>query len=70
MMNTASVPKLLVSKHDAAASLGISVRTVENLISRKQLPTRKIGRRTLIALSELQRFVRSDRSKLPSGLAV
>ncbi len=50
------VPKLLVSKRDAAIALGVSIRTVENLIARKHLPKRKLGRRTLIPFSALERF--------------
>jgi excisionase family DNA binding protein len=52
--------KLLVSKREAASALSVSVRTVENLIRRKELLARKIGRRTLIPLSALESFARRD----------
>jgi excisionase family DNA binding protein len=52
--------KLLMSKKDAAAALGVCVRTVEHLISAKELPCRKIGRRTLIPVSALEQFARRD----------
>lgn len=49
-----------MSKKDAAAALGVCVRTVEHLISAKELPCRKIGRRTLIPVSALEQFARRD----------
>lgn len=52
--------KLLMSKKDAATALGVCVRTVEHLISAKELPCRKIGRRTLIPVSALEQFARRD----------
>jgi excisionase family DNA binding protein len=54
------IAKLLLSKKDAATALGVCVRTVEHLISAKELPCRKIGRRTLIPLSALEQFVKRD----------
>jgi len=51
-------PPLLVTKRDAAAMLSVCVRTVENLISMKLLPHRKIGRRTLIPYSAVVAFAR------------
>jgi excisionase family DNA binding protein len=51
---------LLVSKRSAAAMLGVSVRTLENLIRLKELPARRIGRRCLVERHTLERFVRRD----------
>jgi excisionase family DNA binding protein len=51
---------LLVSKRTAASMLGLSVRTLENLISIKELPVRRIGRRCLIERQALERFARRD----------
>ena len=56
---------LLVSKREAAALIGVSVRTLENLIGNKQLPTRRIGRRCLIERSALERFARHDHRTRP-----
>ena len=42
---------------DAARSLGIGRSTIYELIGARELRTFKIGNRTLIAESELQRFV-------------
>ncbi len=60
MLTTTTVPTLLVSKRDAATALGVSVRTIDNLLACKELRARKVGRRTLIALTELERFARCD----------
>lgn len=51
---------LLMSKRESASMLGLSVRTLENLISRKELPARRIGRRCLIERQALERFARRD----------
>lgn len=52
--------KILVSKKEAAALLGISLRTVENLIARKELESRRIGRRRLIPRVSLEKLARRD----------
>jgi excisionase family DNA binding protein len=51
---------LLVNKREAAALLGISVRTLENLIASKELPVRRIGRRVLVLRSKIVQFINSD----------
>jgi excisionase family DNA binding protein len=51
---------LLLSKRSAAAALGISLRTLETLISVKELKSVRIGRRRLIPRCELERFARRD----------
>jgi excisionase family DNA binding protein len=48
---------LLLSKHEAAQMLGVSLRTLEYLISRGEITTRRIGRRVLISRSALEVFV-------------
>jgi len=52
--------KLLLSKREAAQSLGISVRTLENLVARKLLESRRLGRRRMIPASALAQFARRD----------
>lgn len=54
------VEKILLSKRDCANALSLSVRTVENLIARKELIARRVGRRTLVLASSLQAFARRD----------
>lgn len=51
---------LLLSKRNAAASLGISLRTLEMLISIKELKSVRIGKRRLIPRRELEKFARRD----------
>ena len=60
MESKTEVPKILISKREAAIALGVSVRTVDNLIQCKELQARRVGRRTLIAVAELERFARRD----------
>lgn len=62
---TGGAPKLLVSKREAAELLSVSVRTIENLLARKELQARKVGRRTLLAFAALERFVRRDHPTQP-----
>jgi excisionase family DNA binding protein len=52
--------QLLLSKREAAAMLGLCIRTVEKLINLKELPSRRIGRRRLIEKAALERFARRD----------
>ena len=52
--------QLLLSKREAAAMLGLCVRTIEKLISLNELPSRRIGRRCLIEKKALEQFARHD----------
>lgn len=52
--------KLAVSVREASAMLSVSPRTIQNYISAKLLPARKIGRRTVIPVRVLEAFLRSD----------
>ena len=56
---------LLVSKRQAAAMLGLSVRTLENLISLKELPVRRVGRRCLVERQALEKFAKRDHATRP-----
>jgi excisionase family DNA binding protein len=51
---------LTVGMVEAARMLGLSVRTIATLISREELPSRKVGRRRLIAVSDLEVFIKRD----------
>jgi excisionase family DNA binding protein len=57
--NLAAEP-LLVSKREAAALLGICVRSVDNYIATKELPCRRFGKRVLIPYTALVAFARRD----------
>ena len=61
------VPKLLVSKREAAAALGCSVRLVEIFLAQKELPMRKLGKRTLIPWGSVQAFARRDHATKPQA---
>jgi excisionase family DNA binding protein len=58
-INTAR-PKLLYSKQEAAETLSVSRRTIDNLITNGELVTRRIGSRVLIPYSCLVQFTRRD----------
>lgn len=61
-----SVPiPLLYTRKAAAQQLSISARSLDRLISHKQLSTRRIGGRVLIPASELRRFARADHPIIP-----
>lgn len=51
---------------EAARRLGVSARTVATLIARKELPSRKIGRRRVIPIRALQEFLRRDHTTQPA----
>ena len=51
---------ITVGKKTAAQLLGLSVRTIEYLISQRKIAARKVGRRTLIPYRALQEFARRD----------
>jgi len=55
--------KLLVGRDEAAQMLSISQRSLDYLIANKQLSTRRIGARVLIAVADLQRYARADHPK-------
>lgn len=51
---------LAVSIAEAARRLGLSVRTVATLVSRNELPSRKVGRRRIIPVSALEAFMQQE----------
>jgi excisionase family DNA binding protein len=61
MLRSMSTPhRLAVNVREAAAMLSISPRSVQSHIQQKNLPSRKIGKRTLILLRDLEAFLRKD----------
>jgi excisionase family DNA binding protein len=48
--------RLLYPRKDAAFQLGVSVRTLDYLIARKELETRRIGKKVLVTRRSLVRF--------------
>lgn len=58
-MNTSktTMPKLALTLGESAEALRVSVRTVERLLQRGRLRAKSIGRRRVIPVSELERFL-------------
>ncbi len=59
LRKTPTAPALL-SRRDAAAWLGLGTRSVDSLIFRGDLKTRKVGGRRLVPMSELRRYAAAD----------
>jgi excisionase family DNA binding protein len=55
---------LAVGMAEAARRLGLSLRTVATLVLRRELPSRKVGRRRIIPVLALEAFVRSERPEV------
>jgi len=51
---------LSVGMVEAARRLGLSARTIATLIKKNELPSRKIGRRRLISVRDLEAFIKRD----------
>lgn len=51
---------LAVGVPEAARRLGLSARTVATLVSRRELPSRKVGRRRIIPITALEAFIGRD----------
>lgn len=66
---TSEIPPILISKKTAATALSICVRSIDNLLKSKQLPCRRIGRRTLIPYGALVAFARRDHIGTPEANA-
>jgi excisionase family DNA binding protein len=49
--------ELALAPKAAAAALGISRASIYSLLKKGELPRRKVGRRTLIAISDLEKFL-------------
>ena len=53
-------PRMLYDRKAAAHELCISVRSVDALIKRRELETRRIGKRVLIPHAALVKYARAD----------
>lgn len=51
---------IFVGKREASALLGVSVRTIENLLRNGELVARRIGRRIVIPRQALIEFAKRD----------
>jgi excisionase family DNA binding protein len=59
--------KLLLTRQEVSDILGISLRTVDSILSARQLPSRRIGRRVFVERRVLEKFVTRDHSIIPQG---
>jgi excisionase family DNA binding protein len=57
LLYTMKTTTQLVTRHEAAAALGISVRTMDDLISKGEVPVVRVGRSVRIRPSALDYFV-------------
>ena len=55
-----AIPKLLVTKQEAAEMLSVSTRTIDRLLQGKELPYRRIGHSVRIPFDSLKAFTRRD----------
>jgi excisionase family DNA binding protein len=55
------VTRLLINLNEVAEKLAVTRRTVENLISRGQLASVKVGRARRVALADLEDYVQRNR---------
>ena len=60
---------LAVDIREAARQLSLSPRTVANLVSTRELPSRKVGRRRIIPVTALEAFIRREHSVAQVELA-
>jgi excisionase family DNA binding protein len=63
VIETKAAAALLLKREFAAMRLGISLRTLDMLISTRQLKSVKIGKRRLITEASIQDFIRRAESK-------
>jgi excisionase family DNA binding protein len=48
--------KLLINRKEAAARLSVSLRTLDTLVATRLLPVKRVGRRVLIHINDLEKF--------------
>jgi len=52
--------RLAFNRSEAAQMLGVSVRTLDTMLARKEIRGRRIGRRIVFPIEELRRFLAKD----------
>jgi excisionase family DNA binding protein len=60
--------QILLNRKEAARLLSVSLRSLDYLIQRRELPARRVGRRVLIPRRALEQFAQRDHPKV-SGLS-
>jgi hypothetical protein len=61
---TPTTPKLLYDRRSASHALSISLRSLDYLISGRQLATRRLGKKIMISHETLVKFCRGDHFEL------
>lgn len=59
--NKSESPRIAVGVAEAARMAGLSRRSIENYISLKLLPSVRCGRRRLVRVKDLEKFLSSDK---------
>ena len=57
------VEKFLYNRREAALSLGVSIRSVDYIIARRDLETRRVGKKVLVTRESLRRFAGANHPK-------
>lgn len=57
------VEKFLYNRKEAALSLGVSIRSVDYIIARRDLETRRVGKKVLVTRESLRRFAGANHPK-------
>jgi len=63
-MSMKPIEPLLVSKRAAAVTLGLSLRSIDELIASKSLRSVRVGRRRLLRYADLERFSRCGSNRI------
>jgi hypothetical protein len=58
-VTSAGVPKLALTRKEAASALGLSAATIDRLTERGLLKPSRVIRRPLFAVSEIERFLQA-----------
>ena len=64
--SSAGVPKLALTREEAAIALGISAATIDRLTERGLLKPSRATRRPLFPVSEIERFLKETQGKVPA----
>jgi excisionase family DNA binding protein len=62
--------KLLYARLEAAQALGLSLRTIDQLIARKSLKIIRVGSRSMITRAELERFARNGTETIGEAFTI
>lgn len=61
-----AIPKLALTRKEAASALGVSAVTVDRLTERKLLNPSRATRRPLYSIPEIERFLRDTAGRIPA----